>query len=786
MSKILNSKGCLGDDPLSLVHVGTEIFCFLVFSHLFNLILKPFGQGGPVAQILAGVVLGPTALSQIRLFKTSIFGETSTQIYNQTLASCIRVMYMFLFGLEMDVSYLIRNFKLGASLAYSSLPMCIVLAVCYGLVLSHQTSMEGNPFRFMCFLVLLFANTSSPTVIKVASELKIETSEVGRLAIISALINEISTLLLLAVLTTWGGGALGFGGVVNGIFLCSLFVVGGVILNILLARYLNQRNPHRKHLRNIEVVSVLLLMSVISLYTELKGYNSTIASFIFGLMFPREGKTYRTLVHKMSYPVENFILPIFFANLGFQVNLMDIDLKGYLIIILVVFISISCKFGGAFVNTYFLNITPKDSIFLSLLANVKGHADLLIISAAATRHKWSFKDYNTFIVTVALNTIIVGPFLAFMVRKEGKFMAYKHVGLESQKPETEIRTLACVHGPRHVPTLVGIISAAAGTRKSPFTAYVMHLVELTEKNTDLLYNQHENGLLSDDEDYGGNDELEINDAIDAFVADTRVPIHQVKIVAPITTMHDELCSSAKDLRVSIVMLPFHKHQRVDGKMQTSKEGIRITNQKVLRAAPCSVGILVDRGFSPIQVSESESKLQVATLFFGGPDDREALAYSCLMARHPDVKLTVFKFLPSTRKELQARINMESNEEEDEVLMEIMTHVTEKDADEAFLANFYNRYVTSKDVNYVEKYVENGSETMVVLSAMKDNYSLFIVGKGGRGLSPLTTGMSDWEECPELGVVGDVLASSDMVMSASVLVIQQHKPPKNEFIDNHLP
>ncbi|MCL7051433.1 hypothetical protein MKW94_009086 [Papaver nudicaule] len=785
MSKILNSKGCLGDDPLSLVHVGTEIFIFLVFSHLFNLILKPFGQGGPVAQILAGVVIGPSGLWRFQGLKRSMFGETTTQIYNQTLASCIRVMYMFLFGLEMDVSYLIRNFKLGASLAYSSIPMCIVLAACFTKLVEHQTHSAGPNLRLFWYLMLMLANTSSPTVIKVASELKIDTSEVGRLAIVSALINEISTLLLLAVLTSWGGGALGFGDAIGAIFTCFFLVLGGVILNVLVARYLNQRNPHRKHLRNIEVVSILLLMSCISLYTELKGYNSTIACFIFGLMFPREGKTYRTLVHKMSYPVDNFILPLFFANLGFQVNLPEVDLKGFLEILVIVFVSISCKFGGAFVNIRFLNISPKDSIFLSLLANMKGHADLLIISAASTRHKWTIKDYNTFIITVALNTVIVGPFLAFMVRKEGKFMAFKHVGLESQKPETEIRTLACVHGPRHVPTLVGIVSAAAGTRKSPFTAYVMHLVELTEKSSDFLYNQHES-VLSDDEDYGGNDELEINDAIDAFVADTRVPVHQVKIVAPITTMHDELCNSARDLRVSIIMLPFHKHQRVDGKMQTSKEGIRTTNQKVLRTAPCSVGILVDRGFSPIQVSESESKLQIATLFFGGPDDREALAYSTLMAMHPDVNLTVFKFLPSTRKELQARINMESNEEEDEVLMEIMTHVTEKDADEAFLANFYNRYVTSKDVNYVEKYVENGSETMAVLSAMKDDFSLFVVGKGGRGLSPLTTGMSDWEECPELGVVGDVLASSDMVMSASVLVIQQHKPPKNEFIDNHVP
>jgi hypothetical protein len=59
------------------------------------------------------------------------------------------------------------------------------------------------------------------------------------------------------------------------------------------------------------------------------------------------------------------------------------------------------------------------------------------------------------------------------------------------------------------------------------------------------------------------------------------------------------------------------------------------------------------------------------------------------------------------------------------------------------------------------------------------YSMFIVGKGGRSHSPLTTGMSDWEECPELGTVGDFLASSEFDLSGSVLVIQRHRPSKND-------
>ena len=62
--------------------------------------------------------------------------------------------------------------------------------------------------------------------------------------------------------------------------------------------------------------------------------------------------------------------------------------------------------------------------------------------------------------------------------------------------------------------------------------------------------------------------------------------------------------------------------------------------------------------------------------------------------------------------------------------------------------------------------------MTALRELRDMYSLFIVGKGGRGHSSITT-LSDWEECPELGTVGDLLASSDFNTNASILVIQKH-------------
>lgn len=90
------------------------------------------------------------------------------------------------------------------------------------------------------------------------------------------------------------------------------------------------------------------------------------------------------------------------------------------------------------------------------------------------------------------------------------------------------------------------------------------------------------------------------------------------------------------------------------------------------------------------------------------------------------------------------------------------------------ACFWFRYVANCQVEYIQKTVSSGEETVSALKKLGDSYALLVVGKGGRGQSHMTTGLSDWEECPELGTVGDLLASSDFDISSSVLVIQQHK------------
>lgn len=110
-------------------------------------------------------------------------------------------------------------------------------------------------------------------------------------------------------------------------------------------------------------------------------------------------------------------------------------------------------------------------------------------------------------------------------------------------------------------------------------------------------------------------------------------VHQVKIVSPFVNMFSDVCDHVEDIHASIILLHFHKHRRLDGKMEIGKEGVITT------------AILVDRGLMrSSQSSRLESLQNVAALFFGGPDDWEALGFCRRLCMNYHMILTIIRFL----------------------------------------------------------------------------------------------------------------------------------------------
>lgn len=161
--------------------------------------------------------------------------------------------------------------------------------------------------------------------------------------------------------------------------------------------------------------------------------------------------------------------------------------------------------------------------------------------------------------------------------------------------------------------------------------------------------------------------------------------------------------------------------------------------------------------------------QVGVLFFGGPDDREALSYAWRMSQHSAINLTVMRFVPGD----DAIVEPGYEPNDPRILTVVTDSDKEKQLDEDYVNEFRARTVNNDSIMYTEKVVNNGEDTVAAIRSIDTVHDLFIVGRGQGMISPLTAGLTDWSECPELGAIGDLLASADFAATVSVLVVQQY-------------
>ncbi|RZC25483.1 Cation/H(+) antiporter 15 [Glycine soja] len=211
-------------------------------------------------------------------------------------------------------------------------------------------------------------------------------------------------------------------------------------------------------------------------------------------------------------------------------------------------------------------------------------------------------------------------------------------------------------------------------------------------------------------------------------------------------------------------------------MEATNMAYRSINQYVLANAPCSVEILVDKGLSGSNhLAGNQVSHHVAVLFFGGPDDREALCYGWRMVEHHGISLTIMRFVQSDQVQVEPLRQQHGgiDLEEPRVLTVQTDRDIQKQHDEKLIHEFRMRCGDDDAVDYVEKVVSNGEDTVTTIRTMDDIHDLFIVGRGQGVISPLTAGLTDWSECPETGAIGDMLASSNFAATTSVLVVQQY-------------
>ena len=128
----------------------------IIFCRLLHYPLSKIRQPTVIAEIIGGILLGPSVLGRIPGFSNAIFPPESLPTLSLA-ANLGLVLFLFLVGLEVDLRLLLKNWKISLSVgaAGMALPFGLGCAVAYGLYHEFREDAGLVPISFGTYMLFV-------------------------------------------------------------------------------------------------------------------------------------------------------------------------------------------------------------------------------------------------------------------------------------------------------------------------------------------------------------------------------------------------------------------------------------------------------------------------------------------------------------------------------------------------------------------------------------------------------------------------------------------------------
>ncbi|KAG1338085.1 cation/H(+) antiporter 15 [Cocos nucifera] len=704
-----------------------------------------------------GILLGRSVLGRSKKFRRNLFPARGTYVLD-TISFFSLILFIFTIGIKTDLNLAKKPGKraLIIGIAGSVLPFVLSSSVIVALRPLFPSDLRNGTILFG--LATRFSLSSFPVIADALGELRLLNSELGRTVLSAALVTDIISWVLFVALITYGliMDARSPAWVIATGASFALLVLFVVFVARPATKWVAKRTPPGEMLDEGPFVWLLLTALALGLLTEIMGYRSLLGPVMLGLVLPGGMPVGVTMTERVDSFLALF-LPSYIALAGFRTDFSMLNsLEAWGTLELVVILCFVGKLVGCIAASLYLKMPLRDAITVGLMTNIKGIIEISVINDWGDREVVTVEHYSIMTLSLMCITAVTVPLIKLLYNPSVRYVSRKRRTIQHAKPDGELCMLACIHNQDQVAGVLDLLESSHATRDSPISLTVLHLSELVGQAASVLRphkRSHRSSANPSTSDH-------IVNAFRYFEQQQSSPgavsVHPFVAISPYSSMYNDVCSLALDRKVHVILLPFHKQS--DGRSETASHAFRSLNRSVLDFAPCSVAILVDQSLpSGTTCARTNCLIQrVAVYFLGGPDDHEALAYASRIAANDSIYLTVIRIVLRTNS---------TNAEPDEEALQ----------DERLLEEFRDRHGGNDRVMYIEKAVEDGEGTAAVVAEMSNKYDLLIVGRrNGYESSPLTSGLSEWSEFPELGIIGDMLAVAHYERMVSIMVVQQQQ------------
>jgi len=401
------------------------ILVLLATARIFSEVAERFRIPALVGEIIAGILLGAVFqqfTDQIPYLANLHDNEVFTAITD------LGIFFLMLYaGIELHPQDVGEASVSSIWVAIGG--MVIPLALGFGFAWFLFPASDYRSAQSL-FLGVALAITAVPVVIKVLMDLKKLQESYSKVIVSAAVIDDVLSLLLLAILTAFieSGAMPGW----QDLAILAVNVLVFFAVTIGLGRYLfpwmARLVIHRSYLEESEFSILLIVSLAFSVLAEMMDMHFILGAFIAGLFFAKReipSEIFHDVQNKVSGITTGFLAPIFFASIGLSLDLSSMREIPFLVVGLIVIASAG-KILGAGIPARLIGFNWKEAMVIGNGMNARGAVELIIADIALRAGLFSHPEgdevignlFSAVVIMAIVTTVMTPITVKWLLRRD--------------------------------------------------------------------------------------------------------------------------------------------------------------------------------------------------------------------------------------------------------------------------------------------------------------------------------------------------------------------------------
>ena len=382
-----------------------DLALILLSTKVLSLVTKRFKLPQVVGSLLAGLILGPAVLN--------IIHETD---FIKQLAEVGVLVLLFNAGLESNLSEFKKSGKTSFIVAVMGVMIPLIGGTILAYCINHGKVENVSVFVQNIFIGSVLTATSVSITVETLRELGKVSTSVGNIIVGAAIIDDVLGMLVLTIITSLAGSSVSVIKVIVkivGFFLFSIIV--GIITYKLFNKWVDKYDIDK---RRFVIVSFVICLLLSFSAEEFFGVADITGAYIAGLVLSSNKET---IYITKRFETLSYILlsPVFFASVGLNVKLPDLNGEIVIITIALIVVAILTKIIGCGLGAKLCGYNNMESIQIGSGMVTRGEVTLIIASKGLALGLMS-SYFLTPVILMVVFTSIFTPILLKIVFSKDK------------------------------------------------------------------------------------------------------------------------------------------------------------------------------------------------------------------------------------------------------------------------------------------------------------------------------------------------------------------------------